>query len=191
MGQALIGDYANYGMSRQNYRTAKSNLQRWGLVTLQITTKGTIATLSNTIVYDINLDEDNQQPNQQVTNNLTSNQPTGNQRVTTNKERKKERSKDIVEIVDYLNQKTSSSFKPSSMETGRLIQARLRQGFTVEDFKKVIDKKAEQWFTDEKMMQYLRPQTLFGPKFEAYLNEHIKISQKDKVYVQPKLQVQT
>jgi len=56
-GEALIGDYLNYGMSEQNYRTAKKQLEEFGLVTIQATNKGTIATICTTEVYDINLDD--------------------------------------------------------------------------------------------------------------------------------------
>ena len=52
----------------------------------------------------------------------------------------------------------------------RLIKARLNEGYTINDFKAVIDKKAEEWKDDPKMAQYLRPETLFGTKFESYLN---------------------
>ena len=54
------------------------------------------------------------------------------------------------------------------------INARLKEGHTLEDFKAVIDKKTKQWLNDEKMSSYLRPMTLFGTKFESYLNEKVK-----------------
>ena len=53
-GQALIGDYCNYGMTLQQYRTAKSKLTKWGFATFQSTNKGTIATLIDKRIYDIN-----------------------------------------------------------------------------------------------------------------------------------------
>ncbi|WPC08805.1 conserved phage C-terminal domain-containing protein [Globicatella sp. PHS-GS-PNBC-21-1553] len=75
------------------------------------------------------------------------------------------------EIVEYLNQKASTNFRSSTPATQRLIKARLSEGFTVENFKSVIDIKTSQWLNNQKMNQYLRPQTLFGTKFESYLNE--------------------
>ena len=45
----------------------------------------------------------------------------------------------------------------------------MREGYTVEDFRRVIDHKASEWMEDEKMREYLRPETLFGTKFEGYL----------------------
>lgn len=74
------------------------------------------------------------------------------------------------EIVAYLNSKLGTHYKPKSKETLKRISARLREGFTVEDFRTVIDKKTASWQGTD-MAQYLRPETLFGTKFEGYLNE--------------------
>lgn len=76
----------------------------------------------------------------------------------------------ITEIVDYLNEKANTSFRPSAEYAKTHIRARLREGFTVDDFKAVIDGRVKAWATDPKMSEYLRPQTLFGTKFESYLN---------------------
>ena len=77
----------------------------------------------------------------------------------------------IKDIVNYLNDKCGTRYKHSSNKTRTLIKTRLNDGFTVEDFKAVIDKKYSQWRNDYKMSKYLRPETLFGTKFESYLNE--------------------
>lgn len=82
-------------------------------------------------------------------------------------------------IVDYLNEKTDSHYKATTPKTKQLVQARLKEGFTVDDFKTVIDKKTATWLNDNKMNKYLRPLTLFGTKFEDYLNEKVK-GQPDK-----------
>lgn len=87
---------------------------------------------------------------------------------------------DISPIVEYLNEKTGKSYKVNSKETVKLIKARMKEGFTVEDFKTVIDKKTRSWLKDPKMNDYLRPQTLFSNKFEGYLNEEWKpVTTKD------------
>ena len=79
---------------------------------------------------------------------------------------------DIKTIVDYLNEKTQSNFKAKTEETRKSIRARLKEGYTVEDFKRVIDAKSNDWADSERMREYLRPSTLFRPaNFEAYLNE--------------------
>lgn len=82
--------------------------------------------------------------------------------------------KDIVpyrDVVSYLNEKCGREFKSTAKETQRLIKARWNDGFRLDDFKQVIDLKSEQWLRDPKMNAYLRPVTLFGTKFESYLNE--------------------
>ena len=76
----------------------------------------------------------------------------------------------IVEIVTYLNDTTSKKYKASSDKTKKLIQTRLKEGFTVNDFKEVIFKKTKQW-KGTQYEKFLRPETLFGTKFEGYLNE--------------------
>ncbi len=80
-------------------------------------------------------------------------------------------SDEIKRIIDYLNEKANKNFKPGSRNTKRYITARLKEGYTFDDFKRVIDTKCSQWIGDPKMERYLRPETLFGNKFEGYLNE--------------------
>lgn len=75
------------------------------------------------------------------------------------------------EIVDYLNTVCGTGYRSSSKATQRLISARLHEGFTVEDFKAVIRTKHAEWANDAKMCKFLRPETLFGTKFESYLNQ--------------------
>lgn len=83
----------------------------------------------------------------------------------------------MAEIIDYLNSRTGRRFKASNKSTSRLISARLKDGYSVEDFKEVIDKKCVEWMEDPQMQSYLRPETLFTPAhFESYLNQ--SVSQK-------------
>ena len=77
----------------------------------------------------------------------------------------------IKEVIEYLNGVLGTHYKDSTDKNKSLIRARLREGFTVEDFKVVIDNQARAWLTDPQMQKYLRPETLFGTKFESYLNE--------------------
>ena len=87
------------------------------------------------------------------------------------------------EIVQYLNQKTGKNFKHTSKVTQRHIRARLAEGFTVSDFKQVIDKKCSDWLRDQKMKEYLRPETLFGTKFESYLNSKTTTTKQTGPYI--------
>lgn len=73
------------------------------------------------------------------------------------------------EIVSYLNKRLGTHYKPTTKKTQMCIRARFNEGFDVDDFKAVIDFKADQWGSDERMVEYLRPETLFGNKFEGYL----------------------
>ena len=86
----------------------------------------------------------------------------------------------IAEIITYLNTKTDSNYKSSSTKTRELVKARFNEGFQLEDFIKVIDIKTAEWMNDPIWCNYLRPETLFGPKFESYLNQ--KIGKKKKFY---------
>ena len=75
------------------------------------------------------------------------------------------------DVIDYLNGKIGARYKASSAINKRLIDARVKEGYELDDFKRVIDNKVASWANDTKMSKYLRPQTLFGTKFESYLNE--------------------
>lgn len=79
---------------------------------------------------------------------------------------------DIKDIVEYLNNKIGAHYKPNGKKIKELIKARMNEGYTVEDFKTVIDKKFKSWGNDPKMSLYLRPSTLFGTRFGEYLNEY-------------------
>ena len=77
-------------------------------------------------------------------------------------------------VIDYLNEKTERTgkekYSSTSTKTQKLIKARLREKYELEDFKTVIDKKCKEWLGTD-MEKYLRPETLFGNKFESYLKQ--------------------
>lgn len=74
------------------------------------------------------------------------------------------------EIINYLNLKANTNYKHTTKKTKDSIKARTNEGFTLEDFKIVIDNKTNEWIGTD-MEKYLRPETLFGTKFESYLNQ--------------------
>lgn len=146
-----------------------------------------------TIYKIINYDLYNSQPSEHVENKgveyridqvTTKSQPSDNQ-VTTksqplknidnNDKKEKEKENIIKDIVEYLNEISGKNFKHNSNKTKSCINARLKEGFTFENFKTVINLKVSQWKDDVKMSTYIRPETLFGTKFEGYLNETPKI----------------
>ena len=76
----------------------------------------------------------------------------------------------VVEVIAHLNSVTGSKFKSSSKSHSENINARLGDGYTVDDLKAVIDLKHAEWGGDQRMCQYLRPKTLFQiGKFDGYL----------------------
>ena len=85
-------------------------------------------------------------------------------------------------IIDYLNEKLKTNYKTTTRKTQDLIRARLNEGFTVEDFNKVIDNKYDDWINNPKMREYLRPVTLFSNKFESYLNRKGEIIEDDELW---------
>ena len=121
-GQALIGDHKNCGLTRQEYRSALRRLEGYGLITFETTTRGTIATLCTSVIYDINVSADNQPPNQRPTNE----QPSGNQRPTTIKNEKNEKKKrttsatpvarELAELLLELIWQRKADFRPPDLD---------------------------------------------------------------------------
>lgn len=80
--------------------------------------------------------------------------------------------KSHFEIIEYLNIKTGSKFKATTKPYVQAIRSRLKEGYTVNDFKTVIDKKCREW-KGTKLEKYLTPKTLFAPShFDTYLNSN-------------------
>ncbi len=89
------------------------------------------------------------------------------------------------QIINYLNTETGKHYLLTTSLTIKLIKARLKEGYSLDDFKKVIDVKIEEWkgrFTKDgkNMEDWLRPQTLFGNKFESYLNQNNRINDPNR-----------
>ena len=82
--------------------------------------------------------------------------------------------KDMKKIVDYLNRKLHTNYKMKSKRATKNIKARLKEGYTFDDFKAVIDKKHDDWISDRLMIRYLKPTTLFSSEhFDEYLNQPV------------------
>lgn len=78
-------------------------------------------------------------------------------------------------VIDYLNKKADTRYRSTTKKNKDLIKARINEGFTEDDFIKVIDNKVKEWANTD-MQKYLRPETLFGTKFEGYLNQKEVVS---------------
>lgn len=177
-----IAERSGKGVSIQNVRTALKRFEKLGFLTDESTNKNRLITIVNWAIYQGSDDEPNRQTNKQ----LTGNQQAANRQLTAiknirTKEGKNKEVKDIVEqeldpipyreIIEYLNQKAGKNFKHSAAGNKKVIKARWNEGCKIDQFKRVIDIKCQDWLNDENMNQYLQPSTLFGNKFDQYLNQ--------------------
>lgn len=87
-----------------------------------------------------------------------------------------------IAVIDYLNSVAGTHYRATSKDTQRHIKARIAEGFTVDDFKRVVDNMWTDWRGTE-WETYLRPSTLFGSKFENYLNRKPQSKGKNGVAV--------
>lgn len=159
-------------ISIQNVRTALNKFEKYGFLTNQSTKTGRMISVVNWEKYQ-GIDYE---PNKASTKELTKRSQSTNKDLTTNKNDKNDKNdkNEIYKyIVDYLNKKAGTNYRASTKKTQTCIHARIAEGFTFDDFKMVIDKKCADWLGNEKMEPYLRPETLFGTKFESYLNAKV------------------
>ncbi len=177
---------------QRDYRSVLRHLRRleeYGYINLKRCPYGFAVTINNSKKFKNRYDKNVQSENSECTkmsNGYDKTVQSGYDRNVQNKEDIKHiynnkyiySREDIKTIISYLNEKTEKNFKVTTKKTQELIQARLNEGFTVDDFKKVIDTKTYKW-KDTEYDKYLRPETLFGTKFESYLNE--KIIEKENI----------
>jgi uncharacterized phage protein (TIGR02220 family) len=151
--------------------------------TMIATTKATHKLLVTVCNYSYYQDSENYESNDEGNNEKATN-PQRKQRlpnnINKNDKNNKNDNKDIYipfqEIIEYLNLKTGSRYKYNTPKTQDCIKARCNEGFDLADFKKVIDNKVADWNHEPEkgqadMRPFLRPETLFGNKFEGYLNQ--------------------
>lgn len=95
----------------------------------------------------------------------------------------------VSDIIDYLNSKLNSKYKKTTIITNKVINARIKDGFTVKDFACVIDFLFKKWMGDERMERHLVPETMFGNKFEGYLQaskiSNNKVSSPKRSFTRP------
>lgn len=169
-GRKILAKQLNMG--EQQVRTAINKLKSTNEITIKPTNKFTLVTIVNYDLYQCN--------DAELTNKITNEQPTTNQQLTTNNNNNNE---NIKIIVDFLNYTGKKNYSPTTKKTASVINARLNEGFTVDDFKRVIIAKVNQWKDDESMSKYIRPETLFGTKFEGYLNEGPTHKQQERIKI--------
>lgn len=167
---ASLANKCGKGVSVQSVRSALLKFSKYGFLTNQSTKVSRLITIVNWGKYQGYDNKPTKQP--------TDSQQSSNKEPTTNKNVKNVKKKTlssstvpVAEIVEYLNQKTGKHFTTKAAATKKKINARWKEGHGLDEFKKVIDVKSADWLGQSDMVQYLRPETLFGTKFEAYLNE--------------------
>jgi hypothetical protein len=132
-GQALIGDCENCGLSQQEYRRAKIRLERYGLARFEGTSKGTIATLCSTVIYDINVTTLEQVQNEQGTNE----ERTGNDQRTTIKNEKNEKKEKKGKAHHFYSSRSADStprtFEEMDHDRARQAMAGAQKEFLTDD----------------------------------------------------------
>ena len=140
----------NVNERKQNNSNASKSIQK-----NTDTDTDTVTDTVTDIDTDTETDTDTELKNSVCNNTLMSGEPDGR----------------VAEVVDYLNLVLGTHYKVNGKKTGSLIRSRLKEGYTVEDFKQVISKKYAEWAGTERE-KYLRPETLFcADHFEGYLNQ--------------------
>lgn len=119
-----------------------------------------------------------QEPNVNVNDNVNVNVNANENDKRENRQKRKRQQREYPysEVIAYLNAKAGTSFRDTSVDTRKHIRARVDDGFTLDDFKHVIDVKVEEWAREPPrgkpdMRPFIRPSTLFGSNFESYLNQ--------------------
>jgi len=173
----MIG-YRKMTYKKWQCENAMKFLRKRGMVTTMKTTRGMLVTICN---YSLYQDPKNYESNTKADTRATVNKQLTDTINKNGNELKKEMNynrdtlsgkPDLEAPIKYLNEKAKRSFDPKNDSNKNFIKARYNEGRSLDDFKKVIDKKVINWLTDEKMMMYLRPSTLFNKtNFENYLNE--------------------
>jgi len=142
---------------------------------------GVLITVLN---YDFYQNPENYERTKEETNESTTMEPSKNHHIPVNNKKKKNEKKNnekplsrklddsIDWVINYLNKTCNTNYRTSTKKTRSLVTARINEGNEGKDFKIVIDKKNAQWKGTEDE-QYLRPETLFGTKFESYLNQKL------------------
>ena len=174
INQLVVNSDKRLNLTTQKVRTILKKFEKQGYIEfLSSGSKGKESTLKLTIKQQLfnnnttNKTEQLQQVEDLSNNNLTTNQQQSN---NTTKKKEKDNNNIYSLVIDYLNRKASTNYRSTTKNTQSFINARLKEGYTVEDFKKVVDSKSKEWLNTD-FEKYLRPATLFGAKFESYLNE--------------------
>ena len=149
------------GISERSIRTILKRLEDSQELTIKATSKFSMISVIKWDSYQL-VDTPTDQPN-------ANKRPTTDQLPTTNKNEEKEKKETCREVIEYLNAKIGKSYKWQTDSTQKLINARISDGYTPDELKRVIASQWEEW-EGGKYEMYMRPSTLFqASKFEGYL----------------------
>ncbi len=152
LGEALLGDFKNYGMTQQQYRTAKRQLAKWQFATFRATSKGSVGRLIDSRVFSIFRLASNKQNNEQ----LTSKQRAANERLTTTKN---------IRAEEHEEHKGGAPRKKALNPSERISAEKEREDIAAE-LKTIRNQASED---------------AFGPKYDDLEREHIReLKQRDK-----------
>ena len=170
INQLVINSDKRLNLTTQKVRTILKKFEKEGYIQfLTSGSKGKESTLKLTIKQQL-FNNNTTNKNEELQQVEDIKQQQSNNNVTT-LSKKKEKDNNIYSLViDYLNSKANTKFRASTKNTQSYINARVREGYKLEDFIIVIDTKCDDWLGTN-WERYLRPATLFGTKFENYLNE--------------------
>jgi len=156
----------------ETLRRRIKSLEKEGRITIKSTEYGTLFTVVNYALYQSLDNYKKESMGQRWDSNGTAMGQQWDNNKNVKECSKNEKNEYIVEIINYLNNATGKNYRHTTKKTRSLINARIKEGFAVDDFKKVIDTKNTEWKHNQKMQKFLRPETLFGTKFESYLNQN-------------------
>jgi len=153
-----------YDVSKITISRWISSLEKYGYIKVELIYKSNTKEIESRKIWIVDSNTNSNLSNRSVNENVDKPD-------TNNGKQSTEKYKDeIKEIIDYLNTRANCRYRYNTESTNKLIRAKLNNGFTVDDFKVVIDTKVNEWVGTE-FEKYLRPYTLFGNKFEQYLNQ--------------------
>lgn len=174
-----------WGWSKTKLRNFLKLLESEKMITKVVDRKKTTISIVNYKVYQGSEDQEKTTEKPQEDQEKTIEKPQEDTNKNDNNEKNDKNNIMVAEIISYLNEKTGKNFKSGVAKNRDLIKARLKEGYSVEDFKKVIDIKVTEWLNDENMSKFLRPETLFSNKFEGYLNQKPKQEVKKRIKKDP------
>lgn len=174
-----------WGWSKTKLRNFLKLLESEKMITKVVDKKKTTISIVNYKVYQGCEDQEKTTEKPQEDQEKTIKKPQEDTNKNDNNEKNEKNNILVAEIISYLNEKTDKNFKSGVAKNRDLIKARLKEGYSLEDFKKVIDIKVAEWLNDEAMSKFLRPETLFSNKFEGYLNQKPKQEVKKRIKKDP------